>query len=98
MMTMAMEGAGFKLPSSFRILNPNKSPNFTSSSSTRLRFRAYSSSASASLAVNERDVDPKFDSVSSLGHATRPDFPILHQVLNLSLFCLYGYGNILNKT
>lgn len=82
MITMTMEGAGFKLPSSFRILNPNKSHNFTSSSSTRLRFRAYSSSASSSLAVNERDVDPKFDSVSSLGHATRPDFPILHQEVN----------------
>lgn len=68
---MTMEGAIFKLPSPLRILNPNKSLP-----SLRLRFRPISSSSSPPLVSAPGD-----PTVSSLGHATRPDFPILHQVL-----------------
>lgn len=69
-----------------RFTNPNRP--LTSRGSNRLGFRRFSSSASLSVAaaassstVNE--VDPKREPVS-LGHATRPDFPILHQVQKIS--------------
>ncbi|XP_058188847.1 cysteine desulfurase 1, chloroplastic [Rhododendron vialii] len=67
-----------------RFTNPNRP--LTSRGSNRLGFRRFSSSASLSVAaaassstVNE--VDPKREPVS-FGHATRPDFPILHQEVN----------------
>ncbi|KAI8531595.1 hypothetical protein RHMOL_Rhmol11G0148600 [Rhododendron molle] len=67
-----------------RFTNPNRP--LTSRGSNRLGFRRFSSSASLSVTaaassstVNE--VDPKREPVS-LGHATRPDFPILHQEVN----------------
>ncbi|GMI84161.1 chloroplastic NIFS-like cysteine desulfurase [Hibiscus trionum] len=63
-----MEGVVVKLPS-FPFLNPTVSP---SSSNCRLGFRRFSASLSA--AVKEGSV--------SLGHSTRPDFPILHQEVN----------------
>ncbi|XP_039012258.1 cysteine desulfurase 1, chloroplastic-like [Hibiscus syriacus] len=63
-----MEGIVVKLPS-FPILYPTVSP---SSSNCRQGFRRFSASLSAG--VKEGSV--------SLGHSTRPDFPILHQEVN----------------
>ncbi|KAK8515674.1 hypothetical protein V6N13_139358 [Hibiscus sabdariffa] len=63
-----MEGVVVKLPS-FPFLYPTVSP---SSPNCRLGFRRFSAPLSA--AVKEGSV--------SLGHSTRPDFPILHQKVN----------------
>ncbi|KAL4339142.1 hypothetical protein GQ457_08G001740 [Hibiscus cannabinus] len=63
-----VEGVFVKLPS-FPFLNPAVSPSFPN---CRLGFRRFSASLSA--VVKEGSV--------SLGHSTRPDFPILHQEVN----------------
>ncbi|KAL2482082.1 Cysteine desulfurase 1 [Forsythia ovata] len=63
-----MEGVVLKLPYSFRIIKPN--PNRT--------FRTVSlASASVTVASPDPILGP-----GSLGHLTRPDFPILHQEVN----------------
>ncbi|XWS71271.1 hypothetical protein CRYUN_Cryun03dG0124100 [Craigia yunnanensis] len=68
-MRKMMEGVVVKL-SSFPFLSPTISSS-PSSSAFRLGFRCFSASLSA---VKESSV--------SLGHLTRPDFPILHQEVN----------------
>ncbi|KAF8397056.1 hypothetical protein HHK36_018694 [Tetracentron sinense] len=75
-----MEGVVLKLPS-FRILNPNYSS--PSSATIRLGFRSFSSSAtdSVSAASIVKKGNQALES-TSLGHITRPDFPILHQEVN----------------
>ncbi|KAE8678870.1 Cysteine desulfurase 1 [Hibiscus syriacus] len=65
-----MEGVVVKLPS-FPFLSPTISPS-SPYSNCRLGFRRFSASLSA--AVKKGSV--------SLGHSTRPDFPILHQEVN----------------
>ncbi|KAI9126522.1 hypothetical protein K1719_002118 [Acacia pycnantha] len=69
-----------KLPS-FKISNPICccSINTRRSSFIGFRFRRLSSPVCAST-VNEEVAKPAFG--SSLGHSTRPDFPILHQEVN----------------
>nr|GMC61647.1 cysteine desulfurase 1, chloroplastic [Ipomoea batatas] len=58
-----------------------RNPTFSSRGSASIRFRALSFSASAasppSTVVDEQKLGP-----GSLGHITRPDFPILHQEVN----------------
>lgn len=85
-MTMAMEGAALKLapPGPFR---PNSALALASaaasSSSSRASFRRLSSSAAASSSSSVlADSDPSASGSLSLGHLTRPDFPILHQEVN----------------
>ena len=95
-----MEGMVLKSPSfhsqfHFQFMNPNRciscfSSTLRASSSPLLRFRNprlpshFSVSASASTA---KETDSLHLNSLSLGHTTRPDFPILHQVL-VSLFIL----------
>ncbi|WRX33108.1 Aminotransferase class V domain - like 10 [Theobroma cacao] len=69
-MRKMMEGVVVKLPS-FPLLNPTIPPLSSSSLPLRLGFRRFSASLSA---VKEGSV--------SLGHLSRPDFPILHQEVN----------------
>ncbi|KAL7226309.1 hypothetical protein ACSBR1_021426 [Camellia fascicularis] len=89
----AAEGVGVKFPS-FKIINPNLTlPNRTSTTTLRFGFRRFSSSSSSSSSSSlsvvcakasssiVREEDPKLGPVS-LGHITRPDFPILHQEVN----------------
>ncbi|CBI24308.3 hypothetical protein VitviT2T_008761 [Vitis vinifera] len=64
-----------KFPS-FKFLNPN--PISPTSASVQVGFRRFSCSAPSSAAV---EGDSSIGSVS-LGHLTRPDFPILHQEVN----------------
>lgn len=73
-----MEGMVLKLPS-FKILNPNSVHR--SSATIRVGVRRSSSSAAAVSALTLNQGDPAIGSVS-LGHITRPDFPILHQEVN----------------
>lgn len=73
-----MEGMALKLPS-FKILNPNSVHR--SSATVRVGVRRSSSSAAAVSALTLNQGDPAIGSVS-LGHITRPDFPILHQEVN----------------
>lgn len=81
-----METVVHKLPS-FKFLNPTSSSSHycsTTTTTTRTsksfragsRRRSFSISASASAV---REDNPALGSLS-LGHITRPDFPILHQV------------------
>ncbi|XP_050282807.1 cysteine desulfurase 1, chloroplastic isoform X1 [Quercus robur] len=81
-----METVVHKLPS-FKLLNPtSSSSHYCSTTTTRTsksfrvgsRRRSFSISASASAV---REDNPALGSVS-LGHITRPDFPILHQEVN----------------
>ncbi|KAK4607499.1 hypothetical protein RGQ29_001373 [Quercus rubra] len=82
-----METVVHKLPS-FKLLNPTSSSSHYCSSATTTRTsksfrigsrrRSFSISASASAV---RQDNPALGSVS-LGHITRPDFPILHQEVN----------------
>ncbi|XP_065877389.1 cysteine desulfurase 1, chloroplastic [Euphorbia lathyris] len=84
---MMMDATVFKL-SSFTFLNPN-----TSAATNRTRTPAIircglprcssssSSSAIPALATTGREGDQALGSIS-LGHITRPDFPILHQEVN----------------
>ncbi|KAL8201858.1 hypothetical protein R6Q57_011005 [Mikania cordata] len=65
---MAMEGVVLKLPCFSQIINPN---SFSNRTPLKFRFN-FSKSSVASLSV------PAAAPVS-LGHATRPDFQILHQ-------------------
>ncbi|PSS19528.1 Cysteine desulfurase [Actinidia chinensis var. chinensis] len=85
MMTTAAEGVVVKFPS-FKITNTN--PTLTNRRFATVRFgsRRLSSSSSISVVssvsssiVNEDE--PKLGPVS-LGHSTRPHFPILHQEVN----------------
>ncbi|XVF04878.1 hypothetical protein REPUB_Repub05bG0122900 [Reevesia pubescens] len=66
-MRKMMEGVVLMLPSF-----PSLNPIISSSSTLRLGFRRFSASLSA----------VKEGSSVSLGHLTRPDFPILHQEIN----------------
>ncbi|KDP34559.1 hypothetical protein JCGZ_11109 [Jatropha curcas] len=82
-----MDGAVFKLPS-FKFLRPNSSPPATTKSPvvircglTRLSSSYSSSSAIQAIATTGREGDQALGSLS-LGHITRPDFPILHQEVN----------------
>ncbi|KAI4297001.1 hypothetical protein L6164_036913 [Bauhinia variegata] len=78
-----MEVLIHKLPS-FKISSPSCCCSVTARSSEYVRFRLRRLSSSLSVcasAVNERVAEP-VSSSSSLGHATRPDFPILHQEVN----------------
>ncbi|KAK7847394.1 cysteine desulfurase 1 [Quercus suber] len=83
-----METVVHKLPS-FKLLNPTSSSSHYCSTTTTTtrnsksfrvgsRRRSFSISASASAV---REDNPALGSVS-LGHITRPDFPILHQEVN----------------
>lgn len=88
-----MEGMVLKLPSfhsQFQFINPSRcissfSSTLPTSSSPFLRFRnrrfssPFSVSASASTS---RETDSLHLNFLSLGHTTRPDFPILHQEVN----------------
>ncbi|OVA13693.1 Aminotransferase [Macleaya cordata] len=65
-----------KLPP-FKILNPNFT--FRSSLPIRTGFRSFSSSSATASIVKEEE---KPVQSTSLGHITRPDFPILHQEVN----------------
>lgn len=100
-----MEGMVLKLPSfhsQFQFINPSRcissfSSTLPTSSSPFLRFRnrrfssPFSVSASASTS---RETDSLHLNFLSLGHTTRPDFPILHQVLVLFLFSVFFFGNL----
>ncbi|KAK3027405.1 hypothetical protein RJ639_042084 [Escallonia herrerae] len=80
-MTTTMAMGGVKLPS----LSPiNLNSATLSPSSSSVRFRPVSSSAAAapSPIVSHTQDDPRLGSVPSLGHISRPDFPILHQEVN----------------
>lgn len=81
----AMETAVHKLPS-FKILNARCS-TARGSASFRVQLRRSSSSLSVSASA-VREGDLALGSVS-LGHITRPDFPILHQVLTPIFVRLY---------
>ncbi|KAM7532193.1 hypothetical protein LguiB_035603 [Lonicera macranthoides] len=75
-MMMTLEGAVYKFPS----LKIIKNPNPTNRSPTSLRFRTSVSTSivsSSSSSSSSSSQEP-----SSLGHITRPDFPILHQEVN----------------
>ncbi|KAL1541684.1 Cysteine desulfurase 1, chloroplastic [Salvia divinorum] len=74
-MMISMESAVLKLPSSLRTISPK--PNLTNRT---LRTATFASSASAS-APSPLSTDPQLGP-GSLGHLTRPDFPILHQEVN----------------
>ncbi|WCJ26247.1 chloroplastic NIFS-like cysteine desulfurase [Euphorbia peplus] len=79
---MMMDTKLFKLPS-FMLLNPNISGGAATNPSI-LRCglpRCSSSSAIPALATTGREGDQALSSIS-LGHITRPDFPILHQEVN----------------
>ncbi|KAF8039643.1 hypothetical protein BT93_B2000 [Corymbia citriodora subsp. variegata] len=84
-MTMAMEGAALKLAPR-RPLCPNSalalaaSSSSSSSSSSRASFRRLAAFSSSSSVL--ADSDPSASGSLSLGHLTRPDFPILHQEVN----------------
>lgn len=69
-MMNTMEGV-LKLPYSFRIIKPN--PKRTN--------RAFRTVPSASASVTVASPNPILGP-GSLGHLTRPDFPILHQALS----------------
>lgn len=76
-----METVVHKLPS-FKFLNPNS--YYCSTTRTSKSFRVGSRRRSSSLSISAsavRQTDPVLESVS-LGHITRPDFPILHQEVN----------------
>lgn len=76
-----METVVHKLPS-FHIINPTSCcSTIRSPASLRVGLRRSSSSLSVSASA-VREGDPALGTVS-LGHVTRPDFPILHQVLSL---------------
>lgn len=70
MITMEAAAAVLKLPPSLRAIRPN--PNRT------LRCASFASAAAASAPIS---ADPQLGP-GSLGHLTRPDFPILHQALS----------------
>lgn len=80
--TTPMEGAILKLP---YLRTVSRNPNFTSRSSGSLRrgyrFRPLRVSASAASSPPLVEEDSKLGP-GSLGHITRPDFPILHQEIN----------------
>lgn len=85
---LAMEVLLPKLPS-FKFPSPSHCCSITIRSSSIVRFglrRVSSLSVSAST-VNEAVAQPAIDS-PSLGHSTRPHFPILHQVSFLLHFIL----------
>ncbi|XP_061366919.1 cysteine desulfurase 1, chloroplastic isoform X2 [Gastrolobium bilobum] len=71
-----------KLPS-FKFPSPSHCCSITtrSSSYVRFRFRRLSSLSVCASTVNEAVVEPTLGS-PSLGHSTRPHFPILHQEVN----------------
>lgn len=70
-MMNTMEGVVLKLPYSFRIIKPNPKR-------TNRAFRTVPlASASVTVASPDLILGP-----GSLGHLTRPDFPILHQEVN----------------
>nr|GLL20785.1 cysteine desulfurase 1, chloroplastic [Ipomoea trifida] len=68
-----------------------RNPTFSSRGSASIRFRALCFSASAasppSTVVDEQKLGP-----GSLGHITRPDFPILHQA-SCGIYTYYGMHN-----
>ncbi|KAL5720830.1 Cysteine desulfurase 1 [Ranunculus cassubicifolius] len=70
-----MEGVVSKLPCSFKLISP--SFPIRRSACVKLKFRRISCSATASI-------DKETSTSTSLGHITRPDFPILHQTVNKS--------------
>ncbi|XP_059317613.1 cysteine desulfurase 1, chloroplastic [Lycium ferocissimum] len=76
--TTPMEGAILKLPIGLRTVN-----RVTNRSSTSLRWRSRPLHVSASAVSTSTPLvdDPKLGP-GSLGHITRPDFPILHQEIN----------------
>ncbi|KAK3003058.1 hypothetical protein RJ639_018940 [Escallonia herrerae] len=82
-MTTTMAMGGVKLLS-LQPINPNSTTLSSSSARFQFRFRPVSSSAAAAPSpnVNHTQDDPRLGSVPSLGHITRPDFPILHQEVN----------------
>lgn len=69
-----MEGVALKPPATSKFLNPNLSSRM--STSTRVGFPRCCSSASVSASIATQNAS------ISLGHLTRPDFPILHQEVN----------------
>ncbi|KAF9594569.1 hypothetical protein IFM89_033539 [Coptis chinensis] len=76
-----MEGVVLKLPSSFKLITPFTLRSTTTTTTTTVKvskFRNFSCAATASsdIAVEKPCL--------SLGHITRPDFPILHQNVNKS--------------
>ncbi|XAR54569.1 Cysteine desulfurase [Bertholletia excelsa] len=89
----AAEVAIFKFPS-FKIISPNFSPINPRSATLRFGFRRFSSSPPSSLYVasaasfsscsSSSVVNGEYSKLGpfSLGHTTRPDFPILHQEIN----------------
>lgn len=83
MASTSVEGALLKIPS-LGIISP--SPRLITRSSSSLRFRlhfgvrAISSASAAEATPVPPPVDDSKLGPGSLGHVTRPDFPILHQV------------------
>ncbi|GAB4830373.1 Cysteine desulfurase 1, chloroplastic [Ancistrocladus abbreviatus] len=79
--TMIMEAAALKPSALIKFQSPSRHFNINRSSNSiriRIRFRRFShpvsTSASASTVIENASI--------SLGHVTRPDFPILHQEIN----------------
>ncbi|XP_020240606.1 cysteine desulfurase 1, chloroplastic isoform X1 [Cajanus cajan] len=81
-MWLVMEVLLPKLPS-FKFPSHSHCCSITSRSSSHVRFgfRRISSLSICASAVNEAVAEPTIDS-PSLGHSTRPRFPILHQEVN----------------
>ncbi|OAY57922.1 cysteine desulfurase 1, chloroplastic [Manihot esculenta] len=76
---MMMDVMVFKLPS-FKFLSPN-SAAARSPAIIRCSLPRFSLSSIPALATTGREGDQTLSSLS-LGHITRPDFPILHQEIN----------------
>lgn len=75
---MTMEAFVLKMPPSIRIIKHN--PNRTNRTLRTAPFASASASAPAPLYADSQ-LGP-----GSLGHLTRPDFPILHQAILLFYF------------
>ncbi|EEF39150.1 cysteine desulfurase 1, chloroplastic isoform X2 [Ricinus communis] len=75
-MMMMMDGVVFKLPS-IKLLNPKSTTH-----SSPIRLAKFSSFAIPALATTGTEGDQALHASLSLGHITRPDFPILHQEVN----------------
>ncbi|KAJ9146622.1 hypothetical protein P3X46_028861 [Hevea brasiliensis] len=78
-MMMMMDGVVFKIPS-FKFLNPSPAAS-RSPAIIRCGLPRFSCSSIPALATTGREGDQALGSLS-LGHITRPDFPILHQEIN----------------
>lgn len=85
-MVTTMEGAILKVPS-LRFMNPNAKfmnpESFPLRRRYEFRFRTVSSASAAETATPYSSSPPfSFSKLGagSLGHISRPDFPILHQV------------------